>query len=212
MDHLWTYMWMPTLPDSTFAGCTSVPNRNIKGFLYVDRQIYDSQGNPAESPCVGAAPDLNMLIAPAFAWLYKETGDAKYRDRGDQIFGGGVQHAWLDNGKQFNQNYRWSFDYIRLRPPSDPTPPVVTLIRPINGTVKARAMTRMGATATDNVGVARVEFFVDGKLMCTDKVAAYICDWQVPATVGQTYRLTAKAYDARNNFGSSAVVTVKAVP
>lgn len=61
------------------------------------------------------APDLNLLIAPAFAWLYRHTGDRVYLDRGDQVFAGGVKGAYLGHGKQFNQNYRWSFDFVRWR-------------------------------------------------------------------------------------------------
>ena len=67
-----------------------------------------SQPNPA-------APDLNLLIAPAFAWMYQQTGDTTYRDRGDQIFAGGVKGAISTDGKQFNQNYMWSFDYVKWR-------------------------------------------------------------------------------------------------
>lgn len=61
------------------------------------------------------APDLNLLIAPAYAWLYHETGDRLYLVRADQIFAGGVKSAYLGDGKHFNQNYRWSFDYVRWR-------------------------------------------------------------------------------------------------
>jgi len=66
--------------------------------------------NPTE-----AAPDLNLLVAPAFAWVYLQSGDTSYRDRGDKIFAGGVRGAHLDGGKQFSQNYRWSFDYVKWR-------------------------------------------------------------------------------------------------
>ena len=66
----------------------------------------------------GAAPSLNLLIAPGFAWVYHQTGDAKYRDRGDQIFAGGVRDAFLDGGKAFDQNYFWSFDYLAWRQPA----------------------------------------------------------------------------------------------
>jgi hypothetical protein len=41
--------------------------------------------------------------------------ETKWLDRGDQIFAGGVTQAYLQNAKQFNQNYRWSFDYIAWR-------------------------------------------------------------------------------------------------
>jgi hypothetical protein len=68
----------------------------------------------ADNP-TNAAPGLNLLVAPAFAWVYLQTGDIKYRDRGDRVFAGGVCGAWLDGGKQFSQNYRWSFDYIKWR-------------------------------------------------------------------------------------------------
>lgn len=61
------------------------------------------------------APDLNLLIAPAYAWLHRQTGNPVYQERGDQIFAGGVKSAYLGHGKQINQNYRWSFDYVRWR-------------------------------------------------------------------------------------------------
>jgi hypothetical protein len=61
------------------------------------------------------APDLNLLVAPIYGFLYRETGDATYRDAGDALFASGVQNAWLDGGKQFDQNYWWSFDYVQWR-------------------------------------------------------------------------------------------------
>ncbi|PIT99844.1 MAG: hypothetical protein COT74_08655 [Bdellovibrionales bacterium CG10_big_fil_rev_8_21_14_0_10_45_34] len=60
-------------------------------------------------------PDLNLLIAPAYAWLWKHTGNAVYLERGDKIFAGGVKGAEFWSGKQFSQNYRWSFDYVKWR-------------------------------------------------------------------------------------------------
>lgn len=67
------------------------------------------------SPLGGGSPDLNLLIAPVFGWLYAQTGDASYIAKGDQVFAGGVQGAWLAQGKQFAQNYRWSMDYLTWR-------------------------------------------------------------------------------------------------
>ena len=92
------------------------------------------------SDASGAVPDLNMLIAPAFAWFYSLSGDAIYLERGDQVFNGGVAGAWLGGGKQFSQNYRWSFDYLKWSgldgpiynpPPSEPevvTPTTTTSV------------------------------------------------------------------------------------
>lgn len=61
------------------------------------------------------APDLNLLIAPMYGWIYRYTGESKYRAWGDQIFAGGVNGAWLGGGKQFSQNYRWSGKYVEWR-------------------------------------------------------------------------------------------------
>lgn len=69
------------------------------------------------------APDLSLLIAPAFAWYYRQIilhgapgAPATYRDRGNSVWAGGVLGADLSTetnvGKRFNQNYTWSFDYV----------------------------------------------------------------------------------------------------
>jgi hypothetical protein len=91
-DYLWNCCWLPG---------------GLNSFMYTDRPHPTGGQEPA--------PDLNMLIAPVFGWLYNQTGATKWRDRGDQIFMGGVQNAYLYQGKQFNQNYRYSFDYIAYR-------------------------------------------------------------------------------------------------
>jgi hypothetical protein len=71
--------------------------------------------NDPKSILKGGCPGLNLLIAPMYAWLYKKTGEPRFRDRGDLLFAGGVKNAWLDGGKQFSQNYRWSFSYVKWR-------------------------------------------------------------------------------------------------
>jgi hypothetical protein len=84
-----------------------------EAFMYTDRVASDGTGG------MEPAPDLNLLIAPAYAWMYLQTGDVQYRDRGDQIFAGGVKHSWLGASKQFNQNYIWSFAYVSWRQMGD---------------------------------------------------------------------------------------------
>jgi hypothetical protein len=102
IDALWEKAWVPA--DQAFW--------------------YQNWAADAESafPAQPGAPDLNLLIAPAFAWVYVQTGEDKYRDWGDQIFAGGVRRAWLGAAKQFNQNYAWSFDYVRWRSGQRPAP------------------------------------------------------------------------------------------
>ncbi len=86
-EELWSRAWMP----SSHA-------------FYIDSSIPTDAGT-----------DLNLLIAPAYAWLWQRTGEKKYQERGDQIFAGGVLYAVFWSGKQFSQNYRWSFNYVQWR-------------------------------------------------------------------------------------------------
>jgi hypothetical protein len=62
---------------------------------------------------------LNLLSCPMYAWLYRYTGDSKYQVEGDQCFQSGVTADPGDgigwSGKNFSQNYRWSFDYVNWR-------------------------------------------------------------------------------------------------
>ena len=90
-NDIWDNLWLPS----------------SEAFKYTDRATSTGGMEPA--------PDLNLLIAPVFAWLYHQTGNDIHRQRADAIFAGGVKHAYLVNAKQFNQNYRWSFEYLRLR-------------------------------------------------------------------------------------------------
>jgi hypothetical protein len=57
---------------------------------------------------------LNNLVAPAFAWYWRQTGDNTYLSRGDEVFAHSLDEQ-LYSGKQFSQNYRWSFDYVTWR-------------------------------------------------------------------------------------------------
>ncbi len=58
---------------------------------------------------------LNLLVAPCYAWLAKQTGEMRFLNQGDQLFTGGVRRVDIEGGKHFNQNYRWSFAYVAWR-------------------------------------------------------------------------------------------------
>jgi hypothetical protein len=61
----------------------------------------------------------------------------------------------------------------------DPTPPTVRLTSPADGaTVPRKAEMMIQAEASDNVGVARVDIYVNGVLQCADGTPPYGCRWQ----------------------------------
>lgn len=91
----------------------------------------------------------------------------------------------------------------------DTTAPTVSITSPANGSsVTRRSTVTISASANDNVGVARVEFYVGSTRKCTDTLAPYSCNWTVPSANKVTYNLTARAYDAAGNTTTSAVVKV----
>src|SRR5205823_12374297 len=65
------------------------------------------------------------------------------------------------------------------------------------------------ANASDNVGVAGVQFLLDGaNLGAEDTAAPYSVAWDTTAATNSTHTLTARARDAAGNQTTSSVVTV----
>jgi hypothetical protein len=88
----------------------------------------------------------------------------------------------------------------------DTTPPTVAITSPLNGsTVRRRSTVTITASASDNVGVTRVSYTINGSLLCTTTVSPYVCSWSVPGKPNASYTITAKAYDAAGNTATNTV-------
>ncbi|WP_306524108.1 Ig-like domain-containing protein [Dokdonella sp.] len=85
---------------------------------------------------------------------------------------------------------------------SDTTPPTVSATE--TGT---SGPITFSATASDNVGVTKVEFYVDGALKGTDTAAPYTMGLDSTTLANGSHSLVAKAYDAAGNAGTSSTVT-----
>jgi hypothetical protein len=94
VDYLWDHDWIP----------------RARSFKYVGGEC-PAEGGPVP------APDLNNLIVNGFAWVYRETGDEKYKQRADQIFAGAVTGAYIAPAKQFNQTYSLAYRYLAYTRP-----------------------------------------------------------------------------------------------
>jgi thermitase len=90
----------------------------------------------------------------------------------------------------------------------DTTPPQISLASPTQAlTLKGNAT--LAATATDNVGVTRVEFYVDGVLYRIVSSAPYGTSWNTRRWANGSHTIVARAYDAAGNAASdSHTVTV----
>ena len=92
-------------------------------------------------------------------------------------------------------------------PPADTTPPTITLTAPSAGTVSGTVT--VSASASDNVGVAGVQFRLQGaNLGAEDTTNPYSTSWNTTTVPNGSYTLTAIARDAAGNTKTSAPLTV----
>lgn len=90
---------------------------------------------------------------------------------------------------------------------NDVTPPATSITAPTAGATVSGTVA-VSASASDNVGVARVEFYLDGALQATDSVAPYDWSWNSTVATNGSHSLTSKAFDAAGNSTTSAAVGV----
>jgi len=89
----------------------------------------------------------------------------------------------------------------------DTTPPTTSITSPANGATVGGTVT-VQASASDNVGVTRVELYVDGSLSGTATSSPYAFSWNTTTVANGSHTLQTRAYDAAGNVGSSATITV----
>lgn len=92
-------------------------------------------------------------------------------------------------------------------PAADTTAPTVAISSPGNGATVSGSVP-VSITASDNVGVARVDLYVNNQLVGSDTTSPYSVTWDSTATANGSYTLQAKAYDAAGNVGTSGSVTI----
>lgn len=86
----------------------------------------------------------------------------------------------------------------------DPEPPVVTITSPANNATLDKVAT-ISANATDNEGVAKVEFFIGGVLKSTKTVAPYSFSWDTSNEYNGEYTLLVKATDTSGNTAEESI-------
>ena len=91
----------------------------------------------------------------------------------------------------------------------DTTPPTVSMTAPGNGSTVSGTAVTVSANASDNVGVASVQFLLDGApLGAPDTAAPYTTTWNTTTVSNTTHTLSARALDTANNPTTSAPVSV----
>jgi hypothetical protein len=100
-----------------------------------------------------------------------------------------------------------SFTIDDLGGGGDITPPTTSITAPLNGATVSGTVS-VNASASDNVGVTKVEFYLDGALKSTDTTSPYSWSWNTTTATNGSHSLTSKAYDAALNVGTSTAVNV----
>lgn len=88
----------------------------------------------------------------------------------------------------------------------DTQSPVISITSPTGGNVAS--IVPVDVNYSDNVGVTRAELYVNGTKVITDDVAPFAFAWDTAAYADGAYSLSARAYDAAGNVGTSSSVSV----
>ncbi len=111
-----------------------------------------------------------------------------------------ASHSYVAKAYDASNNVGSStaFNFTINNPVSDTTAPTVSVTTP-----GSSGMITLSASASDNVGVSLVEFYVDGVLKGSTNIAPYTLALNSTTLSNASHTLSAKAYDAANNVGTS---------
>jgi chitodextrinase len=90
---------------------------------------------------------------------------------------------------------------------NDTIAPVASISSPLPNTTISDAVD-VSASATDNVGISSVEFWLDGARFATDTTAPYSASFDSATKPNGAHSLQVKAVDTSGNIGNSPVTTV----
>ena len=108
-----------------------------------------------------------------------------------------IKVEWYQNGgaQQFSMLWYSSCQPLGETPPCDARFPEVALTNPADGETVSGTVS-LEAAASDNMGVAYVEFYVDGALLGTDATSPYAASWDMTGLAhGSSHTIIARAYD-----------------
>ena len=96
-------------------------------------------------------------------------------------------------------------------PATDQTPPTVSISQPSSGSTLSGTFT-FTASASDNIGVAKVGFYLNGTLIAEDGTAPYETSINTGSYDNGAYTLKAVAYDSKQSAETSINVTFQNAP
>src|SRR5207244_1365722 len=90
---------------------------------------------------------------------------------------------------------------------ADVVAPTATIVSPSSGSSLA-GLVSVNVSASDNVGVTKVEWYRNGVLAGSSSTASPSFSWDTTTSANGSYALQAKAYDAAGHVSTSTPVDV----
>lgn len=170
---------------------------NIIGDADMNVRVLNSSGNVvAESNPVAVA--TATISTPVTAGrYYVEISSSGYLDVSQP---GG----YTETGSVGQYNVTGTYQASTV---ADTTAPTVNMTSPTNGTTVSGTIA-ISATAMDEVGVSRVEFYRGGVFINSNTTAPFSIPFDTTTVANGSTSFSAKAYDAAGNIGNSSSVSV----
>ena len=172
-------------------------------------------GSAMNSGSVTTTNAADLLFAAGASSASTTAGGTGYTTR-STAFGNRTQDRNVTATGSYNatatrNGSAWVMQLVAFRADNgtgDATAPTVSVTAPAAGATVS-ATTTVTASAADNVGVAGVQFLLDGaNLGAEDTTAPYSVPWDTTGATNGSHSLTARARDAAGNSATSAAVTV----
>jgi hypothetical protein len=155
----------------------------------------DVQGNSLSAQVY--RPDTNQFLNSSGAWQATPTWGLTYTDTNNPLTSGGIAGLARPHASAGSVSLD---DFSFLPASTDFTAPTVSITAPAAGGGYSNTVT-VTASASDNVRIAKVEFYVDNALETTLPYGtSYSWSFDTRSVYDGTHTLTVKAYDLAGNF------------
>jgi Concanavalin A-like lectin/glucanases superfamily/Domain of unknown function (DUF1929)/Bacterial Ig domain/Kelch motif len=186
---------------------------NKPGTLLAQGTISAPKAGAWNSTTISSTP----ISAGAKYWIAllgpNASGTVKFRDVGSggpsimssQTTLSALPSAWSSGASYANSPMS---AYVAGATTVDTQPPTISISTPAGG-ASLSGSTTISASASDNVGVASVQFTLDGNNLGSPvTVAPYSVTWDTTTALNSSHTLGAKASDAAGNTGAATTVSV----
>jgi hypothetical protein len=169
-------------------------NSTVSSIVTLQVSATDNIGVASVSATVDDGPLGTAQAAPySFSW------DTRNSANGSHVLAVRAQDAAGNVGT--------SSITVNVNNLGDVSAPVIVIVSPSNGGAVSGNVS-VGVNCSDNIGVRRVELYVDGLLSATSTSAPFGTRWNSRRASAGPHTLRCRAYDAAGNTGDSAVITV----